>query len=269
MEEMEGDSRPDRRTPIKVRTQSSNDEAGKGNIGDAISTATQGGNRDNLIAGAAALSVQSKPVNPRKALSKSSERKNSFQLQIDAVKSYNGLGNIETIDKANEKNLKKLMNDFVRKPKPEAKQAALHEDRNNLRNLGAEANDSDTNSSIPLSPTPWDSEELNITINDGINSFDILLRSHVELFSKKFKVVIRDSVSDGNNTDVPKAGGNITQPQGDAGKVVEVLEDSGRKSCVYVGQSGKVQVALSNCDGDGFVSSLFKSNNLEFEIIVE
>ena len=106
--------------------------------------------------------------------------------------------------------------------------------------------------------------ELDITIKDKTGSVDFHLIPNVDLFSPNFKLFVRDRVEEANETSTGdvKTGKVEAVKQGNPDDVnaddVLVERVSNRQNCVYVGENPadpQMRVALSNCDGQGFVSS--------------
>jgi len=103
---------------------------------------------------------------------------------------------------------------------------------------------------------PSKSEELEITIADDKNSMNFQLYPNQDLFSDDFKVIVRDTVKKNTETD----GGQYDESENDEREnvdVVEVEQKETLRNCIFVGKSKddpEIQVALTNCNGEGFVS---------------
>ena len=123
--------------------------------------------------------------------------------------------NIETLVQLDEGNINDLMDEYLRKPKPFKQEAAISNDvaikLNDVQDTLGKSLEEDTKSDRNDNESDdyfSDEEihEIDITIKDSSGSMDFHLETNVLLFSKDFKVVVRDrkekeSTKEGNTKD--------------------------------------------------------------------
>ena len=139
-------------------------------------------------------------------------------------------------------------------------------------------------------PENDDEGELDITIADGSGKMEFHLYPNRDLLSPDFKVIVTDTVKKKKESAAPKddqqnslttkhfedektvaqnefqgknnhpAGEPEEENRDDLEEIVEIRDNDVDTNCVFLGESKEnpeVQVALTNCNGDGFVSILY------------